>query len=347
MRMHRKTIPLSRTLSNGRLAVLSRSFMERYVRQRLARWYPDRTLRTLRIRDDSIFLFKKTIEYTLRLRSRDGAEETHIVRGSMPSLDTTREARVANRAMRAIWSVHRKTGRLPISRPLGFDEQLRILFYEAVPGVSLTHSIRHHEPHVTSATQQAGGWLARLHAAKIAAGHRRTWRRDAREAHYFMLNFKARYPSCIPEAARLLSAYLVVRKALEEEIQKNAVLIHGDFNPDNLIIRPDGTIAVIDFGNAWRYDPMSDLANAIVQTELLEWSSRPIPRATLQRLRQEFLIAYELRRRLTRAEQRRLHLFLIWWSLQSLSYIVTINVVTNPTLVAAALRRARRAFRTL
>lgn len=338
-----KTEPVSRTLPSGTLALLDRAFMTRYFAARVPRWYPSNHLTGLRIHDHSHLLYKKSVAYHLTLNSvRSQQSRVITLRGNVPSRDTTHEARVADRAMRAVWKSPAASD-LPISRPLGYDERLRILFYEEVPGGTLTSALQRSPQDGLRGTVLAGRWLARLHKANIRSGRRRGMRREQAEAYFFSLNYGQYYPPCQPRAAKIVERFFVLRKRLRASIERESRLIHGDYAPKNIIVAPRGeSLTVIDFGNAWRYDPMSDLANALIQIAYVN----TLPTATTLRAQREFLRSYERAFPLSGTRRKRLHLFTAWWSLQTLSYIFTLPFTRQyAPLARTSFLRAERALR--
>ena len=200
--------PLSKILPNGKLAVLDREYMQRYFGRRLAKWFPGKRITRLVMKDHSGFEFKKALEYKLTLEDRKTKKrEQQIFRGNVPSFHTTHEARVADQAMRAIWRRHVRTGDLPISRPLGYDERLRMLYYVSVPGTPLTRFLRYKDPNMYVWVRDAARWLAALHREKITSGRRRSLRQERLEAHYFDLNYQEYYPRCVPRAKTLINTF--------------------------------------------------------------------------------------------------------------------------------------------
>ncbi|MBI4415068.1 MAG: aminoglycoside phosphotransferase family protein, partial [Candidatus Kerfeldbacteria bacterium] len=322
---------LSLTLKNGRLAALSRPFMFRYFARKLRRWYPGASLVELTIKDTSTTAFKKSIAYTLTLLHTNGRRDAHVLRGNIPSADTTIEARVASAAMKSIWSSQDPAICFSVPRPFGFDEQLRMLMYESSPGAPLARRIARRLPTARNEIGKAAAWLAHLHKKKIQSGRPRSLRRERKEAWYFGMNYRRYYPACDAETRRLFSIFFKKRASLDGEIRKSSFLIHGDYNPTNVLVdRREKKIRIIDFGNAWRYDPMSDYANALVQIEITGWQYG-LQRRYVDSLVRTFSRSYEKGNALRGSMINRKRLFLAWWSLQTLSYVLSLDFVTNKT----------------
>lgn len=337
-----KNTPVSRTLPSGRLALLDRVFMTRYFDARIPRWYPGDHLVNLRIHDHSHLPYKKSVAYHITLKNpRSRLVRALTLRGNVPSRDTTIEARVADQAMRALWKSPSASD-LPISRPLGYDERLRILFYEEVPGETLTSVLQSAPLAGLRGIALAGQWLGHLHKANIRLGRQRGVRREQAEAYFFSLNYGQYHPSCQPRAAKIAQRFFTLRKKLNASIKRESRLIHGDYAPKNIIIAPrNASLTVIDFGNAWRYDPMSDLANALIQIAYVN----ALPSATIRRAQGVLLRSYERIFPLSGTRRKRLHLFTAWWSLQTLSYIFTLPFTRQyAPLARASFLRAERAL---
>ncbi len=340
------TPPLSLRLRNHRYALLDRSYMTRYALRHLERWFPRHRLLDLSIHNHSSFAYKMSIVYHVRLQTPDGSPVLRTVRCSVPSRHTTFEVANAHRTMRAVWNVHTQTGALSIARPLGSDVRLRALFYESVEGTPLQHLLRTTRFRTTRPLYAAGVWLATLHRQRLPGGRRRSLADERREALYFRMNLGRFYPHGLPAVERFLATFFVARTRFARALQRATTLIHGDYNPNNILVQQDGGVAVIDFGNARRYDPMSDLANAVVQLGYVPGiTPRDRGRAT-----RALLAGYGSVLPLTRGRQQRYGLFLLWWSVQTLAYTATLPLTTMRNLqpvIARTTATARVALRFL
>lgn len=342
----RKTPPLSRMMSNGQLALLDPGFLQRYFSLRIPRWYPGEKLLRIAVTDQSHALYKKSILYTLTLRAPRGKKERSIaLRGNVPSLDTTREALNAYTALMALWE-HAPALRTSITRPIAYDPSLRVLLYESAPGKPLMSLLRHRKAQRMAWLARAADWLALLHRYTIPAGQIRTLRDERREAGYFLMNYRGFFPACVPRAEQYISAFFKFRAKLSRRARR-ATLIHGDYNPNNIIVDTNpARLSVIDFGNARQYEPMSDLANSLIQLGYVNIR----PASHTWRLQKSFLSSYERRRPLTRVDRAWLALFRMWWSMQTLSFTMTLPMTTRANIqpvIARTFREAEQSIRFL
>lgn len=337
--------PLSLTLRNGRLAILDSSYMFRYFARRVARWYPGERLMGCAVKDYSRVEYKKSVLYTLTTLRNASARE-RVIRGNVPSLDTSSETRVAFRTIRLLWQ---RVPRLrpSLTRPLTFDERLRIFLYESVPGAPLMTFLKQRTPDAPRFLGDAARWLATLHNAHLRAGRRRSLTHERREAGYFRMNYAGFLRPSLALTEPILKTFFRHRQRITPSIQKHARLIHGDFNPNNIIVdREQGRLAVIDFGNSWRYDPLSDLANTVVQLGYVD----RLPENDRDALQETMVTAYRRRRPFRGDDGARYALFLLWWSLQTLAFTMTLPLTTRRNIRPVLLRTQRicaRAIRTL
>ena len=325
-------------MPNGRLALLDPSFLGRYFSVHVPRWYPGERLLRVSARDQSHALYKKSILYHVTLRASRGVKKRTLdIRGNIPSLDTTQEAINAYTALTALWR-HAPALRTTLARPLHYDRALRVLLYESVPGTPLMSLLRHRRPHRMVWLERAAEWLATLHQYTIPAGERRSQRDEHREAGYFLMNYRGFYPQCASRAERYLDLFFRFRSQLAHG--RRRTLIHCDFNTNNVIIDPAARrLSVIDFGNARFYEPMSDLANAVIQLGYV--NIRPL--SDVQLLQKSFLARYKASRPLTKTDRQWLALFRIWWSLQTLSFTMTLPMTTRTNIQPVIVRTFREA----
>lgn len=330
--------PTLRLRPSGRFALFDRTFMERYFRLRIARWFPEHRLQGFRILGvRSPLIFKQRAAYALTLLDPRGKKSQTTVRATVPSNDRTFEITIANRALKAVWQQASRGVALPTARPLAVDARLRAFFYEDVPGTPLESVLVERQPGTQAAVAASARWLARLHEHRLTGGRFRSENDEHRERVYFAFNYGRYYPPCHDPAIAMLETFFRVRRALRKPIRRATTLCHGDYNPGNVIISGTRVAGVIDFGNAIQYDPMSDFANAVLQFAILGWRT-DIALRNWKEAQQSFFSAYR-RERSPALSADRFYLFSLWWAMQTLSYILSIGLMKNKTPVIRALLR--------
>lgn len=149
----------------------------------------------------------------------------------------------SHRALRALEALHRSGAAVPVV--VGHDARLGLLAVEHVPG----------RPPSTCELSRVGAELARLHAstASLPAAHDvgAAVRASARQVARLL-------PELAPRAGRLARAVCAVLAALRDE----PVVAHGDFSTDQVVVRPDGAIVLIDLDRAGTGSAAGDLAGA-------------------------------------------------------------------------------------
>jgi len=107
---------------------------------------------------------------------------------------------------------------------------------------------------------------------------------------------------------------------------KKSGLIHGDLNANNIVINKN-QVGVIDFGNAWRFDPLCEIANYLVQLELISWRSEVSPRL-VDKLNAIFLKNYlqKTKQNNNRLAEKRIDLWKVWWMMQITAFACSIFI---------------------
>ncbi|MFF9819020.1 phosphotransferase [Streptomyces sp. NPDC014006] len=105
----------------------------------------------------------------------------------------------------------------------------------------------------------AGELLARLHSLPTNALDLPAGTRRLSGAHRAAITD---FPD--QDFARWLNGHLATIDRHEAEHRRAPVVTHGDLFADNLIVRPDGTLAIIDWETASLDDPLLDLGMAAV-----------------------------------------------------------------------------------
>lgn len=345
-------------LPSGTFRILSKRWMTSFFSRRLPRWYPGRMLKNVVIDYKKPIDFKLNVQYRLVLQDRHGKREERIVRANIPSVHTTHELMAAFQATCALWRDPNLLHYGITTRPLGLERSVRAFFYEEADGQPLLQLLRRGASSGPAWIARSAQWLRTLHGLHLTIGRRVSLAYEMRNTHYFSLNFEGygkfiqRYhPGVVKQIARvqeLLKRYRVARRRFEPVIQRNATLNHGDFHPSNMLVdEKNQTLSLIDFGNAVFADPYSDVTNTLVQLDLLPVNEK-VPQRVSQAAQKSFWRSYTNGVALTKHERQRFSLFLLRWSLQTLSYTLALIVQYDKRpILQRSLLRAEKAFRDL
>ncbi len=121
-------------------------------------------------------------------------------------------------------------GGAPVPRPLGYDPDRRILFFEEVPGEPVFRLSG--ERDFEDAAEKAGAILARLHAAGVEVPLRLRPERILSEAWETAVRLSA---AGVEEAAALLHAIERLRGEPPTRDGTALVCLHGDFHPGQIL----------------------------------------------------------------------------------------------------------------
>lgn len=153
----------------------------------------------------------------------------------------------------------------------GFSSHL--IFYEYIKGKNMIHFIkRNKKKELEIFIKKSAEQLAKLHNLKIKNSKFKkiplgNLRKDKEKAKYYLKVLKKNLPEHILEIKKSLEKILIFKKDLFKKKKKEFILIHGDFQPTNLLF--DGKKAkIIDFEHSFFYRPAFDLAFFLTNLEV-------------------------------------------------------------------------------
>lgn len=328
--------------------VKSEKFMRRFFARIIREFFPSGTrLKKVKIIDLSRQAFKKTLKYRLALLTPSGKTDTRIIRGNVPSRDTHEEIKIAHLSQKILY--RRGFAFTPFQVPLslGYYPPINLVLYEDYPGLPFTQYMEKRPKDLIYLTKQAALWLARLHELKIKEGKTRTPSLIKNEVGYFKDDYKNNYPGIYAVGATILENLWPLFEKHVFNHRDQFCLIHGDFNPNNIIINKN-SIGVIDWGRSCFFDPISDLGNLIAQMNLIHWR-RKLNYITATRVKKTFIDTYLEARHLKFKEiKTRFLLHELWWIMQIMAY--SVSILTGPkaqVTVLMGLKKAKEICREL
>lgn len=309
-----------------RHAVSIRIMEEFFKETIIPKFYRGAKLVHLELKDQSPYKFKKSVRYTLTLQYSDGKTEKRIIRANVPSAHQAWEIKNSDQAMKAIYGRGFDQGKYQITRPLGHYPKWRMLVYEEYPGTIFTELILTGKRGLEKQALLASDWVAKFHNLNIKAGRTKTLKRVRDEIGYFINDYKKFSPELEAEGKLILETFFKRYKKYYRP--ERHCLIHGDLNSNNIVFNGED-VGVIDFGNAWKFDPLCDVANYFVQMELLGWQKKASLK-TIHKLHSVFLKNYlKKTNQNTKAAIEQIDLWKVWWVMQITAFCVSILVDTK------------------
>lgn len=328
---------------------VSRRIMENFFKEKLPYFYPKANLLSFSLKDQSPYKFKKSVRYTLKLSYPSGKKEERIIRANVPSVHQAWEIKVSNQALEYLYHHGFDRGKYQVTRPLGQYPERRMQLYEEYPGKIFTNLILKGKGDLKKSTLLASNWVAKFHNLKAKIGRPKTFQRIKEEIGYFNKDYQRYSQECYRDGRKILAVFF--KKFKKSYRPKKHHLIHGDLNSNNIVIN-NSQVGVIDFGNAWRFNPLCDVANYFVQLELLAWQGK-VPLKLIQRLNSDFLKNY-LRK--TKQDNKKsieqINLWKVWWMMQITAFCVSILVDTKKnrealerTIIRHTIPQAKKIFK--
>jgi serine/threonine protein kinase len=166
---------------------------------------------------------------------------------------------------------------LSICRPIGYFSDHNLMITSKAPGIELGKILLElikagSDTNTLTGTTiietyvlEAAKWLAKLHNVGVVR-HARRFSFEMEEAKFGEWSDHLRwlYPNFAEKMRCIFSKVLDKERALDT---KSFVLIHGDFNPDNIFFDDLNHITVIDFEQSSIFDPAKDLGYFIAKLQ--------------------------------------------------------------------------------
>jgi Ser/Thr protein kinase RdoA (MazF antagonist) len=160
------------------------------------------------------------------------------------------DAETAVAAVRALEQVGPRTPRL-----LGYDAAHGLVVTEYLPGRPLDDLLRRSAAGPAE-LRAAGRSLAALHAVRAPSLPERTLDEDVAAVEAAAAQLAVLLPDTTDRVAALAGAVTARLSAAP----RRCTAVHGDFSADQVLVRPDGSVALLDLDRAARADPAGDLA---------------------------------------------------------------------------------------
>ncbi|THJ13471.1 MAG: aminoglycoside phosphotransferase family protein [Nitrospira sp. CG24C] len=198
------------------------------------------------------------------------------------------EGAETDRVMRQLWdSEARRSGRLALAKPLGYDTQARTLWQLAVPGITL-ETCDIDRPEFLSFLREAAGAVGALHQTSVS-GARSVTSADLISNLKSVASILIRYrPTCSPALLPLVNRLIAQADMI---LAHQSATLHGDLHLKNFLV-DDARVTLIDLDNVCTGSPYLDLGSLIAGLHtyriLHEDSEETVPQ-----LAEAFLQTYE------------------------------------------------------
>lgn len=311
--------------------VLDPQFILNLFQKNLSKFSPQGK-KNLKVEIKSVgeFLFKKALKYKVTTQNKRSQKERQtfkeiaIIRGNVPSQDTPQESEVAFKTQNYLYKHQFDKGPFQVSKPLLYLPKLALILYQELPGRPLTSYLKKKHSQSLLYTKRAARWLTKLHNLKVKFGRKKTLAQEKVEMKYFVMDYANYTKEIQKQGKEILKKIFEAKQKIDNP--KRHTLIHGDFNPNNIIIKSPKETGVIDFGNSWYFDPLSDVGNFLAQLDLLVWHYY-FNRGLIERAKKVFLAEYlKTWKGKDKETLKNIKILQAWWTMQIMAYVLKVRI---------------------
>jgi thiamine kinase-like enzyme len=269
-------------------------FMENFFRKNIQKYFPGAKLISLNLEIKRSF-FRKNFLFTYILNFKKNFKKNQKTIKGKSVIETNNPFDCSKRAYsisKYLWSHNFKN---LIPRPLGYLPSLHLFLYEEIPGESLENLISQKKTrNILRYASRIAKLLKKIHHIKFKIGQIKDYDFEKKQDQHHLALIKNFNPKNYKKFKKFLRSVEVIRTQKQKLFldPKKFCFTHGDFHPGNVLI--DGkTIKFIDFGSAGLAEPLTDVANFVLQTELmLRYHLHPFRLSLVKKIRSAFLKGY-------------------------------------------------------
>jgi len=178
-----------------------------------------------------------------------------------------------------------------VPKPLEYLPLFNLYLYEFVPGFFLQElSVEHKDREFLDKIPAVVRGLKRIHGVKTPKKKQREgqWQRDLKLVRRY-------WPAAFDKTLLWVEGCRLLRKRYKKYFDiKFYKMTHGDFYSRNILVSPiNDQIKLIDFSNSAVYEPLNDVANFLINTELMfEYDFPDSYRRLMEKLKDIFFQNY-------------------------------------------------------
>lgn len=273
----------------------ARDFFSRKVDQ----YFPDKQLIGCKVEPLKIYLNYKSIVVKYRLKLSD-KEKNISEKNIMGKAETGQKIDILNdySVTKFLWE-HGLSDIIP--KPLEYLPSFNLYLYEFVPGYFLQElSVKHKDQEFLDKIPVIIKALIRVHKMKIMKKDKilrrgreteeECWRRDLKLVKQY-------WPSVSDKVSLWIQRCRFSKNKNKKHFNPELYrMTHGDFYSRNIII-DNSQVRLIDFSDSSLYDPLNDIGNFLINTELMfEYDFPKTYRSLMEELKKLFLKNYFLKK---------------------------------------------------
>jgi len=252
--------------------LLNQKWAKDFFNKRIGQYFPEKRLISCKIEPLKVYLDYKTVvvRYQLELLDKKNNISKKNIVGKAEKLKENNN--VLNDYSTTKFLRERGLNDV-VPKPIDYLPLFNLYLYEFIPGYFLQElSVKQKDQEFLDKIPDIIKSLKRIHQVKVKKKDkmiRQDKKQEEKQWQYNLKLVKQYFPAVLDKTSLFINACRVSRNKYRKYFDDKAYqMTHGDFYSRNILVNVN-EIKLIDFSNSVIYEPLNDVGNFLINTELM------------------------------------------------------------------------------